>query len=397
MSAVGLKVAQLVVGGVFDPTALMSSNPAYGLLKDVALTSLATVLVVLLTRELYKFVNGGTPNFVGPVVRCGIAVIAIQGAPLIGKGINDLSSEIYDAVVTRNGGQTGLFVRALEQADALNMTCFDAAQGNANNTELGFFDFDFGAILSGLDFIIASIALQLSMLFAELARICILDIAYPVTFNLILFFGTIAIPLGLISGGDAVSGWLKQLLSVAMWPVMFGLLLTLMTTLAANEMQDIALHLSDFDCASYLTQNEYLAPNAPVGGDVMLATVAQQNSEWFARVSKLTAVSLFYSFILFATPWLSGALLGRLMADGVGSWFSTKTSGAGKTVGAAGLGATRAAANVAGGAVGRAAGRAAGSTARAYGADAGIALGRGWDKVKGTFSRKKERDDGSGE
>ena len=129
----------------------------------------------------------------------------------------------------------------------------------------------------------------------------------------------------------------------------------------------------------------------------MLATVAQQNSEWFARVSKLTAVSLFYSFILFATPWLSGALLGRLMADGVGSWFSTKTSGAGKTVGAAGLGATRAAANVAGGAVGRAAGRAAGSTARAYGADVGIPLNRGWEKVKGTLSRKKERDDGSGE
>jgi len=35
--------------------------------------------------------------------------------------------------------------------------------------------------------------------------------------------------------------------------------------------------------------------------------------------------------------------------------------------------------------------------ARAYGADVGISLDRGWEKVKGALSRKKERDDGLGE
>src|SRR5688572_21413070 len=92
-------------------------------------------------------------------------------------------------------------------------------------------DMSFSPLLPGLSLRLllgmGSMLLYIGMI---VVKFMMIDVLFPMTFGLVLMLGVLAVPLSLFPGVSSISGWFKNLIEIALWPVIFQVLLALLVS-----------------------------------------------------------------------------------------------------------------------------------------------------------------------
>jgi hypothetical protein len=182
--------------------------PGLTVLQGLAVKLLGLALVLWLLIELYRFITRGSADFVTPVVRVGLALLVVQSIGLVGDFFGGLAETASAQLFEQNDKR--LLLIAYEHI--------------VEKTEVSF-----SPLLPGLSLRlligIGSMLLYIGML---VVKFMVIDVLFPLTFGLVLMLGVVAVPLSMFPGVSSISGWFKNLIEVALWPVIFQVLLALL-------------------------------------------------------------------------------------------------------------------------------------------------------------------------
>jgi len=308
-----------------DAANIVQRHQNFDALNNMASGVLGVIAFVLLTKQLYLLVRGGTPDFTTPLVRVGIAGIALHAIPWVGGIVADIAMGLHTYLM--EGGQTGVFIRALDAVQSAEH-CTDAPE-----ITTGFnLEYISWLLSGGARIGLAMLMLEFSMSIAGVARLIVIDIIYPIIFNLVLYFGAISIPIGFLQGGDPVKKWLLNLISVASWPVTFAMLVTVMSSLTAGALGAIADGYTGLQCDMLVTAlPEEVAPGGTIS-DIQntvslgsgLTTMVDANSMFIKQTIQMLAIIVVYCLILFFTPKISSLVVGAVSGSELGGMAMAK-------------------------------------------------------------------------
>ncbi len=195
-------VGTSLVGMTIERLAVFSALQAFG--QQV----LYVALLVWLLYETRQLLLHGRCDYLTPVVRVAVGWVLLEGLPTIGtvaeRGVLHFTRDVLGAanheqwIATMNHVLSGSLRISL--VDVLTL-------------------FSLRAIL-----VFGSSLLYLLM---GIVKLLVIDVLWPLVFGVVLIFGTLAIPLGTLPGVGALTGWLRNLVEVALWPVVFQTLVAL--------------------------------------------------------------------------------------------------------------------------------------------------------------------------
>lgn len=278
-----------------------------------AILGLAFALWIL--REAFELATKGRCDFARPLIRVAFAYALLSALPSIGAWAAGAAAQGATTMFAAN--ESRLFVAAYEHAVANQIG--PAAEPGSTMEILG--------AVSSL-FTIRGMVNQLSMLVylgMQASKLVVLHVLWPVCLSLVVVGGTIAVPLGAIPGSKGIEGWIKNLVEVALWPLVFNLVLSLMVASLAGLLRQV----QTIDFATLFDPVE--------GGQAVLVA-----TRWWA-------LCFAYCLLVWFTPIVSAllvrsapvAVLGGLVAAQmirVGSMIATgaASAGLGRFAGAAG-------------------------------------------------------------
>ncbi len=320
----------------------------FGALQGLGRRLLVLGFVCWLLVESYKLITRGQCDYLTPCVRVATGALLLTGLPQLHA---TLSVEIHTAA-----GALGD-----ENLKAAFVTAYEHALGGSVE-KMG----DTG-VLDAVSMLANVFSLQGLMVFASMGlsigmmitKIVIIDIMWPLCMGLVVVFGALAVPLGVLPGLGTLKGWLKNLLEVSLWPIVFQVIVSLMV---ASFSQSLSA-MRDLDMSQVFT-----SPVTPVQDLLLLV-------RWWAfcwaYLLMTLMTPLFASMVVRSTPigivggivaaqivrlgaWavggIAGAGLGKFVASAAGSVASAGAQGLGQ----AGLATAAAAANPAAKAAGSA-------------------------------------------
>jgi hypothetical protein len=253
----------------------LTDVPGFAALQGLGHRILGLALLLWLGVETYKLVTRGQCDYLTPVLRVGLGSALLASLPSLHATATSLfdgaASDLADANVL------GLFVTAYEHM-LQGATGGPASAGQAP----GFLDtvalvgqvFSFQGMMA-----LGSVGLAVAML---VAKVLIIDLLWPLCLGLVMVLGTLAVPLGVLPGLGTLKGWLKNLIEVALWPVIFQLVVGLM----ASSFKGLLTAVRQVDFLQVFSD-----PTAP-GDQLLLLT------RWWA-------LCLLYVLLLLLTPLLS--------------------------------------------------------------------------------------------
>ena len=197
-----------------------SQIPGLAMLQGLAAKLLALALVSWLLVELYRFLTRGSADFVTPVVRVGLAVIVVQSIGFIGDFFGGIAEQLSTQLFAQNDKQ-------------MLMVAYEHIVERT--------DMSFSPLLPGISLrlliAMGSMLLYMGMI---VVKFMMIDVLFPLTFGLVLMLGVVAVPLSLFPGVSSISGWFKNLIEVALWPIIFQVLLALLVTSFQSLLQRTA-------------------------------------------------------------------------------------------------------------------------------------------------------------
>lgn len=248
--------------------------PGLSYVQGLGTQILAFALLAWLGLELYRFLTRGTCDFATPIVHVGLAVAIVHGIPSLGGALGGAAQGIGKAIL--DVSETQLFGEA-----------FNHAVGQVYNQSA------LSALSSMLTFkgllVLFGCVLYLGMM---VLKLLVIDVLWPICFNLTLVVGLIAVPLGALPGGQ-VMGWLRTLLEVSLWPVIFQLLVALMVGSFKGLLEQVVA----LDAAGVFTQGVSLGGTDPGAVEALSRGVLVLVRFW--------ALCLGYCLLGIGTPMLA--------------------------------------------------------------------------------------------
>ena len=242
------------------------SMPALKTLESLGLVILTLATTIQIGQQAKAFIQGGTPNFVTPIVEAAFVAAIVSNISWFGTSVAELANGLSASLLS--GAKTDLFEVAFEQL----------AKGTGSISV-----FDLGNIFSLRTLLgTGSLALLLAML---VAKVVILDLLWPICFGLVILLGTVALPVGLLPGMGGFNGWSKNLIEVTLWPVIFAIIAALMTSAFGGYL----------DAASRIDLQSLLLPDPAqtLGPSPLVDTI------------RFWGICLVYMASLFASPFLA--------------------------------------------------------------------------------------------
>lgn len=193
----------------------------YETLKTLGTQVLGLALAVHIAYQIYRLIHSGEADFLGPIVKIGVATILINYlvpmGDFIGQSMDFLSGKVFD----QNLAATTTKAWAI------------AYKGVSDPGMMEHLSVIFST--SGL----TAIAINLTLMFVLVVKMMIIDAAWPAILGLVVLGGLIAIPIGVFPGMNTFRGWVLSLVEVSIWPLTFHLCTTLMFGMMHGHLKDV--------------------------------------------------------------------------------------------------------------------------------------------------------------
>ncbi len=176
--------------------------PSFDAFQSLGLSILSLAFVLHIGRAALSAMRGGSIDVVTPLVHLALAAALVTSMRAFGGLLLSLVQGATQSILS--GAGLSLFQTAF-------------AKMNSSLPHLGLFElFSMRTLI-----VLASLSLYVWM---YVLKVLMLDLLWPLLFSIVLVLGMVAIPVGLLPGQKAFSGWLKNLIEVCLWPVIFALL-----------------------------------------------------------------------------------------------------------------------------------------------------------------------------
>jgi len=217
----------------------LAALPVYSALAAFGQRVLVLGFVAWLLVETYRLVTKGQCDYFTPLARFAAGSVLLQALPKIHDEVAGALFEAGQKIGAQNTEQ--LFLRAYEHAIGGSIA---AQQGAGVLDAVSMLANVFS--LQGM-FALGSVGLALSM---QVLKVLILHVLWPLCLGLVVAYGALAIPLGALPGMSTLKGWLKNLVEVAIWPLVFQTVVSLLVgsfdrTLTAVAQLDFARVFTD--------------------------------------------------------------------------------------------------------------------------------------------------------
>lgn len=197
--------------------------PIYDTLQPLAFALLSLAIVVNATKEALKMLQGQAADWIGLILKSLLSACVLGAIPTIGRTIVDISSALGNGLLEEAQGPL------MDRAFAKAFKSFDCPSGLSITRALFAF--------------LANLALFISLG----AKLVIIEIGWPVALHFVLYMGVLSIPASLFGGGG-VGGYLKSLLSVSTWPIIFAIVVSAVGGFFGDTFQRVADGKAKLDC-----------------------------------------------------------------------------------------------------------------------------------------------------
>ena len=310
-------------------TSSYSEIQGFGMLRAVGSSLLGLALVIYMAVEMYKLLNNGRADFLTPLIKIGAAMIILNCIVPIGDFFSSSMYLLSNAIFEEN-------VNAL--AAKAWATAFD------NVSDPGFLDY-IEAFFSPVAWICLLTYLQLVGIMV--IKLVIIDILWPVMFGLVLFSGVIAVPIGIFPGVNTFKGWCMNLVEVAIWPIVFQIVTTLLFACFSGQMARLAEMEKIWEMNDQIEAEAEMVEHL-VGSDRADKLRKEKNKEVDGKMFtlfKYLAINTAFAFLTIFVPFISrkivrgetAGFLGGIIAAYSARLVSRTITRAGKWLGGKGL------------------------------------------------------------
>ena len=204
--------------GLVDPLSFASVNfrdlPGLMYLQSLGETLLGLGLVMCFGQAALQLIRQGCCDLITPLIRFGMAYFALEMLPTLGGLLYDGSMELSGLM--GKSSHLELFSQAFAHiADA-------TSSSSAVLT----------TVLGGQVFVLSVVM--------AFSKMMVVDIIFPVALGIVLMFGTLSIPIGLFPGVNSLSGWVRNLIEVSLYPICFQLVVGQLTSQFSGLLKQVA-------------------------------------------------------------------------------------------------------------------------------------------------------------
>lgn len=174
------------------------------------------VFFLILVRVVIRFLKFGNADFMTPLVHYSIGLVCIIYLPVVGQSLVSVTRTVSESIY----------------ADQ-NITEFLA-------TEVNYYQRDgeddplavLSSFLNGQTMV--RFIARMFILAMLVVKIVLIDIIWQIFFAMTVMLGGITIPLTLAYGGNALTSWLRSLIELMLWPVIYSVLMLTMNSIIIN-------------------------------------------------------------------------------------------------------------------------------------------------------------------
>lgn len=276
---------------------VIHADRPYVLLQGTGYALIAIVFAVLLYKEYEKLAQGERPDFARPILHTFLATLLLGQVRWLG----DLLAAVALAIAHDT------FAAAVDPF-ALLTTPLSKDQG-----EVGPKSF-FAVLALPADLVFSAIA-RVLVFVSLVVKICVIDVLWRVYFSLQVLMGALALPFGLLPGGGGSLAYVRGMVQVALWPVVYACLIALMEAALNNSYADALARGQE----SYALTQE-AAPLSGTGGAA--AAMAGSLQILYNAVSALV-----FALLALLTPVVARGVVSSQVASSAGG-FAQTASGA---------------------------------------------------------------------
>lgn len=275
--------------------------PAFEMLSSVGLKVLALAFVVRVTIDAAAVLRGGGADWVSTIGKTAFTAILLANISYIGAWIEGVSAAMQAAFFDE------AYFDSFASAYGATMDSLDCGSSSITGLMTGNI---YSFLIWGVTGLVTMAMFVLKLL--------VIDVAYPIVFGLVLIGGSISVPLGLFPGMDTTVGWIKNVLEVALWPVVFSILTSLILSMFGSTLNDIVANAGQFGCESFANAAEAAGEPNGMGQDVVTGS--------FLFIKWIT-LCLAYCICVVMTPRLASLLMRSEAVSNAGSVIAARFSG----------------------------------------------------------------------
>ena len=193
---------------------------------------LGVILTILLAKEAIRLVRGERADWLGVLVRTAIGGIGLSVVPWFANTAGQIALSLGGVF---SDGAIEQLERAVRQAWL----------GGADCSAIGMMD-GFGLLFSMRGAVL--LCGFVTFVVFVLVKIAVIDIGWKLMFMIVALQAPITIPLSLADGFGGFSLYWRNVLSVAIWPITYGLLIALAAALFPQVLEQMALGKASVRC-----------------------------------------------------------------------------------------------------------------------------------------------------
>ncbi len=307
---------------------------------------LALMATIAFAREAYKLATGQQAKFLDVAARWAIAAVLVCGIPHIATWLQSTIQQAGNTLfeIADTASLEGSYKYAMSSFKCDNLDWMDLIAMFATPT---------GWLL---------LFAQLVSLASMLVKLVIIDVLWPIVLNLTIIAGAVTVPVGFLDELDGLKTYLRNVASVACWPLLFALLMTGIAasfpqTLKAVEEGKIKANCDELDkditaaetvVAGVISRETGLSRNRVQGamngresGVLSNVDTSAEASTSFSGMLHYIAICIGHILLSLAIPLVAGSLFGAGGGASIISAMSGGKSQANKAV-SAGRGAAAA-------------------------------------------------------
>lgn len=283
--------------------------PGIGQVRKLGIQILIVIVMIDLLRETLKLVRGQSADFVGVGIRGVVSVVVIAGLPQLSLAVASASLEISEWLFGK--GQLALMERS-----------FAVAHQSVDCQDLSGWDV-FYMLFSpaGMLWLLAQ-GLQIALL---ITKYFVIDVLWPIMFSLVVYLGVLSVPLTFFRELGGLEQYARNVLSVAMWPVVYAFVMILVASMFPNILGDVAKGKAAMSCSAapaLASSSPALSSSEERKVGVMTATV-NAAAEAGKLLMKFLALTLGVIFLTLKTPLLASMMVGVQDPQGIGGQLSS--------------------------------------------------------------------------
>lgn len=169
---------------------------------------LGVIAALWAVREGINYLTKGECEVVSPVMQCGSAALITGGIGYLGPELAALSHDMASEVLSERA-----FLEAMGQ--------------HASVGALGALG---GGVFSWLNPVKwVELGIVAAMLLTVVVKFVLIDFLWHVLFSFCLIVGPLSLSLAVVPGGKGVASWVRSMVEIALWPVVYAVLMRLMS------------------------------------------------------------------------------------------------------------------------------------------------------------------------